>query len=70
MIIGSLPKHLRGIFGGWELSPILTAQTGLPLTVTQSELLSLGGERRSRPTRLDNGTLDSLLRTADRWFDT
>jgi hypothetical protein len=66
----SLPKHARGIFGDWELSPILTTQTGLPLTVTQSELLSLGGERRSRPTRLANGTLDASLRNADRWFDT
>jgi hypothetical protein len=65
-----LPKYLRGVFGDWELSPIFTAQTGLPLTVTQSELLSLGGERRSRPTRLANGTLDASQRTADRWFDT
>jgi Carboxypeptidase regulatory-like domain len=56
-------------FGGWELSPIFTAQTGLALTVTQSEAISLGGERRSRPNRLRSGSLPDGERTVDRYLD-
>jgi len=58
------------LLGGWELSPILTAQSGLGLTTVQSNLLSLGGERQSRPNRLANGTLPDSQRTVDRYFDT
>jgi hypothetical protein len=58
------------VLGGWEFSPIITAQTGLALTVNQAVLLNLGGERRSRPNRVGDGTLPSDQRTVDRWFDT
>ena len=63
-------KGVDYILGGWEFSPILTAQTGLALTINQPELLSLGGERRSRPNRIGNGTLPDSQRTVDRYFDT
>ena len=56
--------------GGWEFSPILTVQGGLGLTVQQSTLLNLGGERISRPNRLSNGSLPDSQRTVDRYFDT
>lgn len=56
--------------GGWEFSPIFTAQTGLPLTINQSQTVNIGGERRSRPNRIANGTLPDSQRTVDRWFDT
>ncbi|HET8546613.1 MAG TPA: hypothetical protein VFL57_01340, partial [Bryobacteraceae bacterium] len=65
-----LPRALDLLLGGWELSPIVTAQTGLALTITQSELLNLGGERRSRPNRLGNGALPPDRRSVDSWFDT
>jgi hypothetical protein len=55
------------VLGGWEFSPILSVQGGLGLTITQSCLLNLGGERRCRPNRVSNGTLDNG--TVDRWFD-
>ena len=45
------------LLGGWEFSPIFTAQTGLPLTIIQSDAFSIGGERRSRPNRIANGAL-------------
>ncbi|MFN7925623.1 MAG: carboxypeptidase regulatory-like domain-containing protein [Bryobacteraceae bacterium] len=57
------------VLGGWEFSPILSAQTGLGLTVAQSVLLNLGGERRSRPNRLANGTLSDSARNVDRYID-
>ena len=58
------------VLGGWEFSPIFSAQTGLGLTVNQAQVVNIGGERRSRPDRLRNGTLPSEERTVDRWFDT
>jgi len=58
------------LLGGWELSPIVTAQSGLGLTVLQNQVLDLGDERRNRPNRLASGTLPSSQRTVDRWFDT
>jgi hypothetical protein len=58
------------ILGGWEFSPIITVQGGLGLTITQAQLLNLGGERRNRPNRIANGTLPSGQRDVDRWFDT
>ena len=57
------------LLGGWEFSPILTAQTGLGLTVTQSEPFSIGGERRSRPNRVGLGSLPEGQRTVDRYLD-
>jgi hypothetical protein len=56
--------------GGWELSPIFTAQTGLGLTINQPQAVNIGGERRSRPNRLSDGSLPSDERSIDRWFDT
>ena len=65
----SVGRGLDLLLGGWDFSPIITVQSGLGLTITQSQLLNLGGERQSRPTRLANGALSSG-RTVDRWFDT
>jgi hypothetical protein len=56
--------------GGWEFSPIFSAQGGLPLTINQSQAVNIGGERRSRPNRIANGALPDSQRTVDRWFDT
>ena len=58
------------LLGGWELSPIFTAQTGLALTMNQPIVTNIGGERRSRPNRIADGNLPSDQRTVDRWFDT
>ncbi|MBK5293922.1 MAG: hypothetical protein JJE04_19890 [Acidobacteriia bacterium] len=68
---GAYAKGVSGfLLGGWELSPIITIQSGLGLTALQSTLLNLGGERTSRPNRLANGALPQDQRTAERWFDT
>ncbi len=63
-------RALNLLLGGWAFSPILAIQSGLGLTITQTGLLNLGGERRSRPTRISNGVLSSGQRHVDRWFDT
>lgn len=66
---GNRRSGVGWLLEGWQLSPIVTVQTGLGLTVTQAELLNLGDERRSRPNRLRNGSLPSDQRTADRYLD-
>ena len=58
------------LLGGWEISPIFSAQSGLPLTINQSQVLNIGGERRSRPNRIRDGSLPDDQRTVDRYFDT
>jgi len=57
-------------FGGWEFSPIFSWQGGLPLTINQSQIVNIGGERRFRPNRIADGNLPADQRTVDRWFDT
>ncbi len=63
-------KGLDLVLGGWEFSPIITFQQGLGLSANQSQLLNLGGERRSRPNRIGNGSLDASQQNVDRFFDT
>ena len=65
-----LSRGVDLLLGGWEFSPIFTAQTGLPLTMNQSQIVNIGGERRSRPDRLADGSLPDSQRTVDRWFNT
>jgi outer membrane receptor protein involved in Fe transport len=62
-------RRLGILFGDWEFSPIVTVQSGLGLTIVQSNLLTLGGERQSRPNRIANGALPGSQRTVDRYFD-
>ncbi len=66
----NLSRGVDLLLGGWEFSPILSAQTGLPLTINQSQIVNIGGERRSRPDRLADGSLPDNQRTVDRYFDT
>ncbi len=57
------------VLGGWDFSPIATAESGLPLTIVQPQLLNLGGNRVSRPNRIANGALPSNQRTVNDWFN-
>jgi hypothetical protein len=59
------------LLGGWDFSPILIAQSGLPLTIVQPQLLNLGSNRVSRPNRVPNttGALPDGQRSVSQWFD-
>jgi len=62
---------LNGVFGGWELSNLLSMQTGNYFTVTVPNPLNrLGASGIGNwwPDRIRDPRLDD--RTADRWFDT
>jgi hypothetical protein len=61
---------LNVLLGGWDFSPILIVQSGMALTIVQSQLLNLGGNRLSRPNRIADGNLPDGQRTVNQWFDT
>lgn len=56
------------VVGGWQLSPIFSAQTGLPFTpaVAGNPANTTGG---IRPDRIGDGNLPRGQRTPERWFD-
>jgi hypothetical protein len=60
------------LLGGWQLTGINVAQSGLALTATLggSTMLNLGGERRSRPNVVGNPVLPESERTLTRYFNT
>jgi hypothetical protein len=66
---GSSNNTLNQLLGGWDFSPIVTAEGGLPLTIVQSQLLNLGGNRLSRPNRIGNGSLPASQQSVNQWFD-
>jgi hypothetical protein len=62
---------LNGVFGGWEMSNMLSMQTGNYFTITVPNPLNrLGASGIGNwwPDRIRDPKLDN--RTADRWFDT
>ena len=60
------------LLGGWQVSGITTAQSGLALTATLagSSVLNLGSERRARPMLVGNPVLPESERTLARYFNT
>ncbi|MGH2349500.1 MAG: TonB-dependent receptor domain-containing protein, partial [bacterium] len=62
---------LNQVFGGWEISGLISAQTGHYFTLTvpnARQRLGATSVGQWFPDRLSGGVLDH--RTADRWFDT
>ena len=60
------------LLGGWQLSGINVAQSGLALTATLggSSVLNIGGERRARPNLVGDPVLPESERTLTRYFNT
>lgn len=64
-------KAVDLVLGGWQITGIHAAQTGLGLTATLggSSVLNIGGERRARPNLIGNPVLPDSQRTLQRWFN-
>lgn len=61
---------LSYVFGGWELSGILTYHSGRPFTVSASKNNPFVGlEASAYPNRICNGALPSGQRTVNLWFN-
>ena len=59
---------VSALFGGWQLSGIFIASSGVPGTVVRSKNSVLGGP--ARPNLIRDPNLPSSQRTPERWFDT
>jgi hypothetical protein len=60
---------LQGVFGGWQLNGITTAQTGAPFTpVLSTNVINSGPGGALRPDRISSGNLSSG-QTINHWFD-
>ncbi|MCZ2080299.1 MAG: TonB-dependent receptor [Bryobacterales bacterium] len=59
------------IVGGWTVSAVLVAQTGLFFSPSFSgfDVSNTGSTGTQRPDRIANGNLPGSERTIDRWFD-
>jgi hypothetical protein len=65
-------KAVDLLLGGWQVTGIHAAQSGLGLTATLggSTVLNIGGERRARPNLVGDPVLSESERTIERWFNT
>jgi hypothetical protein len=63
-------RILNGALGGWELTSIITFQSGFPLTPLAGTDVANTGTGQWRPDRICNGALPTGQRTVDHWFDT
>jgi hypothetical protein len=66
-----LGKWYRWILGGWQISGIVSMQSGLPLTIVQAtNFNAFAGFGTQRPNRIANPNLPASQRSSARWFDT
>ena len=67
----SAPGWLSAIFSQWQMTGILTLQSGAPLTInTTSDPANIGPGPAQRPNHLQNPNLPGGQRDPTRWFDT
>ena len=63
-------RIVNAIIGGWEVTSIVTFQTGFPITPNTSFDIANVGTGAFRPDRICNGALPAGQRTVEHWFDT
>lgn len=70
-LLASARKPVEYLLGGWTLSTILVAQSGLFFTPTFSgfDVSNTGTTGTQRPDRIGNGNLPAAQRAITRWFD-
>jgi hypothetical protein len=62
-------RLVDGVAGGWQVTSILTLQSGAPLTVDMATTTSNTGTLQ-RPNRVCNGNLPASQQTIKRFYDT
>ncbi len=67
-------RHPAGLVGAlvneWSVAGFMTAQSGVPLAVTQANTLGYAGFTTQRPHLVGDPTLPAGQRTPARWFNT
>ena len=66
--IYELPWAAQRAYGGWQINGILSARSGLPLTITQTTPMSSTGIGNNRPNTVCDPTLSNP--TINQWFNT
>ena len=67
--LSSAPRPLDLLAGGWQLTSIVTAQDGMPFSLSLSNPTANTGTF-TRPDRICDGTLSGSQRSIARWYDT
>jgi hypothetical protein len=67
--LGNAPRALDLAAGGWQLTSIVTAQAGMPFSVSLSNPTANTGTF-TRPDRTCDGSLSGSQRSIARWYDT
>lgn len=69
--IGKFSRPARFLLNNWTTSAIITAQSGLPFTVTLGQsILNIGGRDTNRPNVTGNPNLPGNQRSLSEWFNT
>lgn len=59
------------LVGGWDLSGVISVQSGVPLAVTQAtNFNAFAGFGTQRPNRVADPSVPAAERSTDRWFNT
>jgi len=69
---GHMKPAMRAILNGWELSAIVTLQSGLPFNITAGSDINLDGNNNDRPILVGNPYLDPNRSRTDAiaaWFN-
>jgi len=61
---------VNGVLGGWQLSGILTAQSGTPFSVLMNCADINAQGNNCRPNRISSGVLPSGQQSINQWFNT
>ncbi len=62
---------LDKLLGGWDMTGVLTLQSGIPIAVTQAtNFNAFAGFGTQRPNQVADASLPSDQRGVERWFNT
>jgi outer membrane receptor protein involved in Fe transport len=68
-LLDSANGFTNAAIGGWQVSGILTAQSGLPFNVSATDLSDTGGDHAQRANQICNGN-DPPNQSIKHWFNT
>jgi hypothetical protein len=68
--LGDKGRFVNGVIGNWELTSVLSFQTGFPITPQSGFDFGNVGTGNWRPDRICDGSLYPGRRTVEQWFNT
>jgi hypothetical protein len=68
--LASAPRALDALLGGWTLTPLITIQSGFPISPSSLTNTCVCGNNAARPNVSGNPDIPKSERTTERWFNT